>query len=63
MGTTNVSERPQKRRNVRQAKRADRLEPKGTRQGMGLRLLDHHGPNAVGEEDGSAPLGDSCGTG
>ena len=34
MGTTNVRERPQKRRNVRQAKRADRLEPNGTRPGM-----------------------------
>jgi hypothetical protein len=39
MGTTNASERPLKRRNVRQAKRADRLEPKGRRQGMVLRLL------------------------
>ena len=43
MGTTNTCERPRKRRNVRQAKRADRLEPKGMRQGVVLGSLDHHG--------------------
>ena len=36
MGTTNECERPRKRRNARQAKRADRLEPKGMRRGMVL---------------------------
>jgi hypothetical protein len=43
MGTTNTCERPRKRRNVRQAKRADRLEPKGMRQGTVLCSLDRHG--------------------
>lgn len=43
MGTTNTCERPLKRRNVRQAKCAERLEPKGMRQGMVFGSLDHHG--------------------
>jgi hypothetical protein len=30
-------------RNVRQAKRAERLEPKGRRQSMVIGSLDHHG--------------------
>lgn len=63
MGTTNTCERPQKRRNVYRAKCADRLEPKGTRQGMVFVLWTIMDRNAAGAQDGSAPSGNSCGTG
>lgn len=63
MGTTNVRERPQKRRNVRQAKRADRLEPNGTRPGMVFVLWTIMDTQAAGAQDGFAPSGNSCGTG
>jgi hypothetical protein len=63
MGTTNTCERLRTRRNVYRAKCAEWLEPKGTRQGMAFVLWAIMDTNAAGAQDGSAPSGNSCGTG